>query len=102
MIYIYNNPCSSRRQTFLGQQRGPRSPAAIVSPPRRISILPMSLLAAKVSNGMGRAIDNGPDNVPDLSMICTSADVLFVSTLSIFQSELHQGRIFVLLTEDST
>jgi hypothetical protein len=58
------------------------SPAAMVSPPRRNNTLPMSLLAAKVSIGMARAADDGPDIVLVLKVICTSADVLFVSTLS--------------------
>lgn len=37
-------------------------PAPIVSPPRLIKILPMSLLAAKVSSGIGRTMDE-PDSV---------------------------------------
>lgn len=70
------------------------TPAAIVSPPRRIRILPMSLLAAKVSSGIARTGDTGPDNVPVLRVICTSADMLLVSTLFRF---VHQN---YTMTED--
>jgi len=55
-------------------------PAAMVSPPRRNNTLPISLLAAKDSIGMARAAAVGPDIVLVLRVICTSADVLFVST----------------------
>jgi hypothetical protein len=54
----------------------------MVSPPRRNNTLPISLLAAKDSIGMARAAAVGPDIVLVLRVICTSADVLFVSTLT--------------------
>lgn len=57
------------------------APAAIVSPPRRISILPISLFTAKGSKGIGCGRANGPEYTGLRRVIWTSADVLFVNTL---------------------
>lgn len=56
-------------------------PAPIVSPPRRISILPISLLTEKGSMGMGRALEAGPEYVELRRLISTSADMFLVNTL---------------------
>lgn len=50
-------------------------PAAMVSPPRLTKILPMSLLTENGSNGIGRAVADGADNVPARNVISTSAEV---------------------------
>ena len=57
------------------------TPAPIVSPPRRIKILPMSLFTENGSIGMGSAFAEGPDVPLGRRDICTSADAPFVSTL---------------------
>jgi len=55
-------------------------PAAIVSPPLRNSIRPISLFTMNVSSGMGTALSPGPEIVDDRNEICTLADVPFAST----------------------
>lgn len=56
-------------------------PAAIDSPPRRRSSLPMSLFTAKGSSGIGCAFALGPGMPCARSVICTSAESPFVKTL---------------------
>lgn len=46
-----------------------------------MSTLPISLLTEKGSKGIGCALAAGPDIVALRSVICTSADMLLVSTL---------------------
>lgn len=66
-------------------------PAAIVSPPRRIKILPISLLFVKVSRGIPRATAAEPDTCVFRKVICTSAEVPFPRILmnSQFQSRVE-------------
>lgn len=61
-------------------------PAAMVSPLRRMSTLPISLFTEKGSRGMGCALAAGPDIVVLRRVICTSADTPFVSTLDVVVS----------------
>lgn len=64
-------------------------PAAMVSPPRRMRIRPISLLDEKVSRGSGRDLALGSD-IPDTRrVISTSADMPFVRTLG--RSYEHQS-----------
>ena len=57
------------------------SPAAIVSPPLRIKIRPISLFAEKGSNGMAMLRAPAPANAACRIVIWTSAEVPFVKTL---------------------
>ena len=59
----------------------PNSPAPMVSPPRRTSILPISLLTENGSNGIGSTLDAGPEYVALRKLISTSADIPLVNTL---------------------
>ena len=59
------------------------APAPIVSPPRLIRILPISLFTEKGSIGIGKALDAGPEYTDPRKMISTSADIFFVSTLGL-------------------
>lgn len=56
-------------------------PAAIVSPSRRIKILPISLFTEKGSKGIDCGLIEGPEYVGLRKVICTSADIFFVITL---------------------
>ena len=62
-------------------------PAAMVSPERLINTLPISLFTENGSSGIGNTRADAPAYVGLRSVICTSADVLFVSTLSRSQNQ---------------
>lgn len=71
----------------------------MVSPPRLMSMRPMSLLTANISIGMGRTTD-APDNVVLRKAIWTSAEMPFVNTL--FENLQSMNNMNMsLLTEDS-
>src|SRR6266404_1898467 len=69
------------------------SPAAIVSPPLRIKIRPISLFVEKGSSGMAVHRLTGPEKAACRIEICTSAEVPFVKTLlSVNMSPTQVGK----------
>lgn len=57
-------------------------PAAILSPPRRSNILPISLFVEKVSIGIARTPEFAPDVLAVRRLISTSAETPLPKTLS--------------------
>lgn len=58
----------------------------------------MSLLEAKGSNGMGRAVDAGPDMVAARKEICTSAEVALVKTRGLCLMTVPEARSKVAMS----
>lgn len=77
-----HNPCKAPTVRDKPRMRSPANlPAPIVSPARRMSILPISLFVENGSKGMGRTLGACPEYVELRKLISTSADMFFVNTL---------------------